>query len=284
MRIHHECVSCAINQCLKIVEMSLTDENSRRDAMLFSLKRASELFSKDSIPAVVGGLLFLDLYEFIGNDDPFREYKRLSNEMAEGLVGHFENSDLKTALKLAIAGNVVDFSTGYNPEKLEEDIRRVLDESLLIDHSDELFEMLKRAGTLLYLVDNCGEIYFDRLFIEKLREEFPDLKIIVAGKAGPIINDATVEDLLEAGFGEIAEVISTGSRLPGTPLDYVSEEFLEVFRSADVVIAKGQANFETLSELNDSRIFFLLKAKCPAIAREIGVPMGSLLCLNLYLR
>ncbi|WP_297513714.1 damage-control phosphatase [Thermococcus sp.] len=284
MRIHHECVSCAINQCQKIVEMSLTDENSRRDAMLFSLKRASELFSKDSIPAVTGGLLFLDLYEFTGNDDPFREYKRLSNEMAGRLVGHFENSDLKTALKLAIAGNVVDFSTGYNPEKLEEDIRRVLDESLLIDHSDELFERLKRAGTLLYLVDNCGEIYFDRLFIEKLREEFPDLKIIVAGKAGPIINDATVEDLLEAGFGEIAEVISTGSRLPGTPLDYVSGEFLRVFRSADVVIAKGQANFETLSELNDSRIFFLLKAKCPAIAREIGVPMGSLLCLNLHLR
>ncbi|GAB6135995.1 damage-control phosphatase [Thermococcus prieurii] len=284
MKIHHECVACAINQCQKIVEMSLSDESPRRNAMLFSLKRASELFSEDSIPAVVGGLLFLDLYEFIGNEDPFREYKRVSNEIAKELAGHFENSDLKTALKLAIAGNVVDFSVGYDPKRLEEDIRRVLDESLLIDHSEELFERLKRAGTLLYLVDNCGEIYFDRLFIEKLREEFPDLKIIVTGKDGPIINDATVEDLLEAGFGEIVEVISTGSRLPGTPLDYVSEEFLEVFRSADVVIAKGQANFETLSELNDSRVFFLLKAKCSAIAREIGVPMGSLLCLNPVLR
>ncbi|WP_099209925.1 damage-control phosphatase [Thermococcus henrietii] len=284
MKIHHECVACAINQCQKIVEMSLSDENSRRSAMLFSLKRASELFSKDSIPAVVGGLLFLDLYEFIGNEDPFREYKRVSNEIAKELAGHFKDADLKTALKLAIAGNVVDFSVGYDPKRLEEDIRRVLDESLLIDHSEELFERLKRAGTLLYLVDNCGEIYFDRLFVEKLKEEFPDLRVIVAGKDGPIINDATVVDLREAGFEEVAEVVSTGSRLPGTPIGRVSEEFLGVFRSADVVIAKGQANFETLSELNDSRVFFLLKAKCPAIAREIGVPLGSLLCLNPVLR
>ena len=284
MRIHHECVACAINQCQKIVEMSLADEVSCRKAMLFSLKSASELFSEDSIPSVVGGLLFLDLYDFIGNNDPFENYKRVSNEVAKGLVGHFSGADLGMALKLAIAGNVVDFSTGYNPEKLEGDIKRVLEEGLYIDHSDELFRRLKGAKTLLYLVDNCGEIYFDRLFIERLLEEFPHLRVTVAGKEGPIINDATVEDLVNAGFGELAEVISTGSRLPGTPIEHVSDEFLEVFRSVDVIIAKGQANFETLSELNDSRIFFLLKAKCPAIAREIGVPMGSLLCLNPYLR
>lgn len=284
MRIHHECIACAINQCQKIVEMGLFEEYSRRDAMLFSLRRASELFSTDSIPAVAGGLLFLDLYKAIGNDDPFQKYKRLSNEIARELVGHFRDSDLGTALKLAIAGNVVDFSVGYDPQKLEDDIKQVVSESLAIDHSNELFDRLKCAKTLLYLVDNCGEIYFDRLFIEKLRENFPNLRIIVAGKEGPIINDATVDDLVEAGFGEVAEVVSTGSRLPGAPLDHVSETFLEIFRSADVVIAKGQANFETLSETGDPRIFFLLKAKCPPIAREIGVPIGSLLCFNPLLR
>ncbi|WP_297072926.1 damage-control phosphatase [Thermococcus sp.] len=284
MRIHHECIACAVNQCQKIIEMSLTDEASRRRAMLFSLKSASELFSEDSIPAVVGGLLFLDLYGFIGNDDPFENYKRVSNEVAKRLVGHFSGADMRIALKLAIAGNVVDFSTGYNPEKLEGDIKQVLEGDLYIDHSDELFERLKHAKNLLYLVDNCGEIYFDRLFIERLLEEFPHLGVTVAGKEGPIINDATVDDLVNAGFEELAEVISTGSRLPGTPIEHVSDEFLKVFHSVDVIIAKGQANFETLSELNDSRIFFLLKAKCPAIAREIGVPMSSLLCLNPCLR
>jgi len=284
MKIHHECIACAINQCQKIVEMGLSEEDSRRDAMLFSLRCASELFSKDSIPAVAGGLLFLDLYKAIGNDDPFQKYKQLSNEIAKELIEHFEDSDLRTALKLAIAGNVVDFSVGYDPQKLEDDIKRVVGESLAIDHSDGLFDRLKHAKTLLYLVDNCGEIYFDRLFLEKLKESFPNVQIIVAGKEGPIINDATVDDLAEAGFGKVAEIISTGSRLPGAPLDYVSETFLEIFRSADVIIAKGQANFETLSEAGDSRIFFLLKAKCPPIAREIGVPIGSLLCFNPTLR
>jgi len=284
MRIHHECVACAINQCQKIVEMSLQGEKERKKAMLFSLKRAAELFSEESIPAVVGGLLFLDLYKFIGNDDPFKEYKRVSNEVARGLLPEFEGVDLRTALKLAIAGNVVDFSTGYTPERLEKDIRGVLSQELLIDHSENLFSLLEKGGKLLYLTDNCGEIYFDLLFIKTLLREFPGVEVFVGAKEGPIINDATVEDLLEAGFDEVGTVASTGSRLPGTPLEYSSPEFRKLFRSVDVVIAKGQANFETLSGLGDGRVFFLLKAKCPAIAREIGVPIGSLLCLNLSLR
>ena len=284
MRIHHECVACAINQCQKIVEMSLQGEKERKKAMLFSLKRAAELFSEESIPAVVGGLLFLDLYKFIGNDDPFKEYKRVSNEVARGLLPEFEGVDLRTALKLAIAGNVVDFSTGYTPERLEKDIRGVLSQELLIDHSENLFSLLEKGGKLLYLTDNCGEIYFDLLFIKTLLREFPGVEVFVGAKEGPIINDATVEDLLEAGFDEVGAVVSTGSRLPGTPLEYSSPEFRKLFRSVDVVIAKGQANFETLSGLGDGRVFFLLKAKCPAIAREIGVPIGSLLCLNLSLR
>ena len=284
MRIHHECVACAINQCQKIVEMSLQGEKERKKAMLFSLKRAAELFSEESIPAVVGGLLFLDLYKFIGNDDPFKEYKRVSNEVARSLLPEFEGADLRTALKLAIAGNVVDFSTGYTPERLEKDIRGVLSQELLIDHSENLFSLLEKGGKLLYLTDNCGEIYFDLLFIKTLLREFPGVEVFVGAKEGPIINDATVEDLLEAGFDEVGTVVSTGSRLPGTPLEYSSPEFRKLFRSVDVVIAKGQANFETLSGLGDGRVFFLLKAKCPAIAREIGVPIGSLLCLNLSLR
>ncbi|WP_338064612.1 ARMT1-like domain-containing protein [Thermococcus indicus] len=116
--------------------------------------------------------------------------------------------------------------------------------------------------------------------LEFIRGRFPDLRIYVAAKDGPIINDATVGDLLEAGFDRFAEVISTGSRLPGTPLEYASEEFRGVFNAADVIIAKGQANFETLSDLRDRRVFFLLKAKCPPIARELGVEGGSLLCVR----
>ncbi|NJE75409.1 damage-control phosphatase [Thermococcus sp. ES12] len=281
MKIHYECIACAVNQAQKIVEMGTEDVVQRKKAMLFIAKKLGEFFNEDSVPATDGGRLFLELYEFLRNDDPFEEYKRLSTELARDVVSDMGRvNDLKTALKLAIAGNLIDFAVGYDPRKAEEDMLRLTSGELYIDHSSELFSELENARSLLYLVDNCGEIYFDRMFIERIREEFPGLKVYVAAKEGPIINDATVEDLREAGFDEIAEVVSTGSRLPGTPLEYASPGFLRLFERVDVVIAKGQANFETLSDLKDPRIFFLLKAKCTPISRELGVPKGSLVCVR----
>jgi uncharacterized protein with ATP-grasp and redox domains len=281
MKIHYECIACAVNQAQKIAEMSTDDVAQRKKAMLFIAQRLGEFFREDSIPATDGGRLFLELYAFLGNDDPFGEYKGISTELARDVaedIGRVD--DLRTALKLAIAGNLIDFAVGYDPKKIEEDVLSLASQELYIDHSDELFSELGNAKSLLYLVDNCGEIYFDRIFIERIREEFPGLKVYVAAKEGPIINDATVEDLREARFDEIAKVVSTGSRLPGTPLEYASSEFLRLFKRVDVIIAKGQANFETLSDLKDPRIFFLLKAKCSPISRELGVPRGSMVCVR----
>ncbi|NJE00688.1 damage-control phosphatase [Thermococcus sp. JdF3] len=281
MRIHYECIACAVNQAQKITEMSAGDFEKRRRAMLFVAGKLGELFGEDSIPAVSGGMLFLELYRFLGDDDPFSGYKETSTKLARRAAGDLGvPGDFKTALKLAIAGNIIDFAVGYDPSKIEKDIIGVTGEELSIDHSDELLRALENAGVLLYLTDNCGEVYFDRLLLKFIRGRFPGLRIYVAAKDGPIINDATVGDLLEAGFDEFAGVVSTGSRLPGTPLEYASEEFRRIFNAADVIIAKGQANFETLSDLGDSRVFFLLKAKCPPIARELGVERGSLLCVR----
>ncbi|WP_297500052.1 damage-control phosphatase [Thermococcus sp.] len=281
MRIHYECLACVANQCQKIVEMGAHDLELRKRGVIEAAKLMARI-SGDSIPAIFGSEVFLGVYRVIGNDDPFKEYKELSNRLAEKVASDLkgEEIDLKTALKLAIIGNVIDFAVGYPPERIEEDVKAMLGEELYVDHSGELFERLGNAKTLLYLTDNCGEIYFDRLFIKKLKEAFPHLKIYVAGKEGPIINDATVEDLKKAGFGEFAEVISTGTRIVGVPLEGVSNEFRKVFEKADVIIAKGQGNFETLSEVSDNRVFYLLKAKCRPIARELGVPQGSMVCLR----
>ena len=281
MKVHYECFSCIASQCQKIVEMGTEDLGVRKRGILRAAKAIAEM-KEDSIPAVIGSRVFLEVYDAIGNDDPFREYKELSNRLAEKVVSDLEreNIDLKTALKLAIIGNVIDFAVGYSPERIEEDVRSMLGEELYIDNSDELFNRLSGAKILLYLTDNCGEIYFDRLFLRKIREEFPQLKIYIAGREGPIINDATVEDLRRAGLEEIGEVISTGTRIVGVPFGLVSREFMEVFEKADVIIAKGQGNFETLSERKDGRIFYLLKAKCRPIARELNVPQGSLLCVR----
>ena len=284
MKVHYECLACQVLQCQKIVEFSTEDLEKRKRSMIFSSKLFAKYFDEDSIPAVVGSEVFLELYKYLETDDPFEEYKGKSNKLAYKVVEDLKRKvkiDLKTALKLAIAGNVIDFAVGYEPEKIEEDILRMLKEELYIDESKKLFRTLKRAEILLYLTDNCGEIYFDKLLIEKIKKEFPRLKIYIAGKEGPIINDATVKDLKDAGLNEVGKIISTGTRIVGVPIDKVSKKFLEIFDRADVIIAKGQGNFETLSELRDERVFFLLKAKCKPVARELNVPQGSLLCTTL---
>ncbi|MBP1910757.1 uncharacterized protein with ATP-grasp and redox domains [Thermococcus stetteri] len=281
MKIHYECFACAANQCQRIVEMGTDDLELRKKGVIEAAKLMANI-SEDSVPAIFGSEVFLGVYKVIGNDDPFREYKELSNRLAQRVVSDLEKEriDLRTALKLAIIGNVIDFAVGYSPEKIEDDVKEMLQEELYIDHSEELFEALKSAETLLYLTDNCGEIYFDRLFLKKLKEAFPHLEIYIAGKEGPIINDATVEDLKRAGFEEIGKVVSTGTRIVGVPLDRVSDEFRSIFENVDVIIAKGQGNFETLSKIEDERVFYLLKAKCRPIARELGVPQGAMVCIR----
>ncbi|USS41383.1 damage-control phosphatase [Thermococcus aggregans] len=279
MKIHYECFACVANQCQRIVEMATEDIELRKKGIIEAARLMSSI-SENSIPAIFGSEVFLGVYRTVGNYDPFRKYKELSNKLAEEIVKDFEDVELKEAIKLAIIGNVVDFAVGYSPEELEDDVRAMMKEQLYIDESEELLKELSMAKRLLYLTDNCGEIYFDLLFLKKLRETFPHLEIYIAAKDGPIINDATVEDLKKVGFEEVGKVISTGTRIVGVPFGLVSKEFMEVFEKADVIIAKGQGNFETLSERKDRRVFYLLKAKCRPIARELNLPQGSLLCIR----
>ncbi|AIF69227.1 hypothetical protein PAP_04050 [Palaeococcus pacificus DY20341] len=284
MKVHYECLSCMITQAQKASELATKDIKKRREAMLNVAQLVGKYYREESIPAIDASLLFLEIYKLLNNDDPFKNYKEVSNSLAKRVVEDLKMTlhiDLKTALKLAIAGNLIDFAVGYDPQKIEGDIISLLNENLYIDHSDELFSALNNASVLLYLTDNCGEIYFDKLFLEKIKKEYPQLEIYIAAKDGAIINDATIEDLKEAGLQEVGKLISTGSRIVGAPLEYANEEFKRIFERADVVIAKGQGNFEVLSELKDDRIFFLLKAKCAPVARELNVPQGSMLCTRL---
>jgi uncharacterized protein with ATP-grasp and redox domains len=128
------------------------------------------------------------------------------------------------------------------------------------------------ADRILYLCDNAGEIVFDRLLIEVL----PSEKITAVVRGTPVINDATLEDARATGLTEVVRVMDNGSDAPGTLLETCSPAFRDCFAAADLIIAKGQGNFETLSETRGKRIFFLLKVKCPLIARDIGEPTGRL--------
>ena len=178
---------------------------------------------------------------------------------------------LVAAAKVAIAANVIDL--GVKSQLDESQAAEVLRESWSVGaHGDfaDFQRQVDRARTILYLSDNAGEVAIDRLLIEELGPE--RVTLVVRGKA--VINDATIDDARAANLHELVAIIDNGSDAPGTVLDDCSAEFLERFEKADLIIAKGQGNFETLSE-SDANIFFLLKVKCPVIAAHVGLPTGT---------
>ncbi len=217
-----------------------------------------------------------------GCKDPYKRVKEESNLLAKNLYPKLKNiideSDdrLLTSLKLAVAGNVVDFGTSVRFD-VEETIENILDKNFAIDSLNEFKKALEKSDDILYLADNAGEVFFDKLLLEEIQA-----KVTYAVKSNPIINDALMEDAKFAGIDKIAELmaIDAGKRVsaPGAVLTNSSRDFLERLESADMIISKGQGNYEALSD--HRAIFFLLMVKCPLVARDIGVEVGEMVLVK----
>lgn len=216
--------------------------------------------------------------------DPYVEAKRRQNAHALSLYDHMKeeialSSDpLTCAFKVAIAGNVMDFGP-----KERVDFGAALDQcissEITLDESGMLKDSLAEATSVLYLLDNAGEVVCDRAALETIIEKCPSIEIVtVVCKGGPILNDAMYEDVMDSGLGDLPKVriIATGNGEPNTGLVRSSHAFRKLCDSHDVVISKGQGNYEELSDRDD--IFFLLKAKCALIARDAKVAVGSMIC------
>ena len=227
--------------------------------------------------------------EEVGDGDPYLAVKRESNASALALLPELrervaEASDpLRVAVRLAIAGNIIDFGAHGAKFDLERTIEEVLERPFFIDDYAELTAALTKASRLVYLdsrlvylADNAGEIVFDRLLLETMRQRFKIGEIIFVVKGGPIINDATREDADAVGLGGLPglcfDVMGTGA--PGIGPERNSAEFGALLDSADVVISKGQGNYEAFSERDD--IFFMLMAKCPVVAASLGAVSGDI--------
>ena len=214
-------------------------------------------------------------------DDLYFEEKKHSNKVAKVLYDEWRPKISSTkdaftsALKLSIAGNIMDYGASCDFD-VHETINKVMTSEFTIDHSLELKKQIKTAKNILYLGDNTGEIVFDKLFIETIQHD--NLTFAVRGAA--VLNDATMEDALEVGMNNIAQLISNGSNVPSTVLNQSSPEFLEAYNNADLIISKGQGNLEGLIEEDDSRIFFLLMVKCDVIGELLTVPKGSFVVYN----
>jgi uncharacterized protein with ATP-grasp and redox domains len=221
--------------------------------------------------------------------DPYSRIKAKSNEMAVALYPRVRKKlsksgdRLLTAVELAIAGNVIDYGV-KNSLNLDEELEKLLgdEQETIKKQTKAIFDYgkferaLHGARTILYLADNAGESLFDRVLIEEMNARSPDSDIVYAVKDKPVINDALVEDARRCGVDRAARVISSGSDAPGTILSICSKEFLKIFRKSDMVISKGQGNFETLSDA-ERQIFFLLMAKCPVIAADLGCNVGDII-------
>jgi hypothetical protein len=184
---------------------------------------------------------------------------------------------LEGGVRAAIAGNVIDFGI-YD----HIDLQRSIEESFRLELSRDSFDAFRHAvetaGRILYLCDNAGEIVFDRVLLRILQEQ--GKSVTVAVKGAPVINDATLEDAAEAGITEYTELIDNGSDGIGTLLESCSERFQDAYRSADMIISKGQANFETLEQTRDPRLFFLFKIKCPVVGRALGRENGGIVLMQ----
>jgi uncharacterized protein with ATP-grasp and redox domains len=217
------------------------------------------------------------LRELVGVEDPYKDVKDHQNRMALKLLPELKASidmaadPLMTAVRLAIAGNVID--TGVNAAVTEtrvlDSVRKALTEPFAGDRR-EFCRAVTGARHILYLTDNAGEIAFDRMLIEQLDPE----KVTVAVRGAPVINDATMDDALAVGLHRIVEVIDNGSDAPGTLLEDCSQAFRRRFAEADLILAKGQGNFESLSD-HPSSILFLFQAKCHVIAASARVALGT---------
>jgi uncharacterized protein with ATP-grasp and redox domains len=255
--------------------MVSTDRSVHERIVREVLLWASEM-DLDQSPAVVGQRIHRRLREITGVEDPYRAAKDHFNRLALSLLPELKAEieaapdRLTMAARLAIAGNVIDLA--MNGNVTESDVRRSVSQALTEPFAGEqngFRQAVTEARSILYLADNAGEIVFDRLLIEQLSPA----RVTLAVRGGPIINDATRADAQAVGLHEVAEIIDNGSDAPGTLLEDCSQEFKRRFNEADLILAKGQGNFETLSD-DPHNIFFLFQAKCPVIAARVGLPVG----------
>ncbi len=274
MRTDLECMVCFMQQALSTARLSTGDAELHRLIINETGKLISSLDLSLS-PPENAVFVYNKIAEMTGVVDPFKQLKMESNSFATGLrdqirkrITNAENS-LYTAVRYAIAGNIIDYGTQHTFDAMHV-LSKCVEEYLLIDDFEMLNQQVNGAEELniLYLADNCGEIIFDALLVEQLQKLGHKVTLVVRG--GEILNDVTMNDAVRLGIKDLCMVMSSGTSCPGTSLKSCSDELQKAFTQADLIISKGQGNFETLSEV-ERPIYFLLTVKCSVVARHIAV-------------
>lgn len=288
MQTTPQCLPCLRRQAEYATNLA-TQDLALRAAIMVRVESYLSGLNPDQSPPVNAIGLYGLISRLSATPDPFADLKQHSNALALGLRPRVEaligqgGDPLYRAILFAMAGNIIDYGSQQNFD-LDHTLDQCLHRRPVIDAYARLRHDLTQARSILYLADNCGELVFDGLLIDRL----PRVEVTMAVKAGPIINDATLEDAEACGLSLRCRVITNGTVCPGTPLPRCSREFRERFATADLVISKGQGNFETLSE-EERPVYHLLTVKCPVVADHIAeinerpdrIPVGSSVLMRL---
>ena len=270
MKAELECLPCLVRQAREVAIMSTNDSSMQKKIMRSCFAYMSETDLDRSPPEIAQGIGRI-VRSMTGIDDPYRNVKSIHTAAALEMLPEMEKIVTKsddpfvTGLRLAIAGNIIDL--GAKEKVSDNDISGILNEAMHLPlygaDPRQLKAEIDKADSVLYLADNAGETVFDRVFLEQFTSE----KVTVAVRGAPAINDATLYDAKEAGLDRVARLIDNGSGAPATVLSDCSPEFIDIFKKADVIIAKGQGNYESLSS-SDANIFFLFRVKCDLVAEH----------------
>lgn len=290
MKSKLRCLPCTIRTARDIAERATEDQDLRKEIIFRTMKWLEENSSNysEKTPTVLHTKVCQIAKEVTGNQDPFSNVKKISNDRAKEALPAVKEiiqnqkeplETFKIALKASIYGNAIDFEVEeheFDPEDIKPEMMKCMKGELSIDDTEELLKTLEDSEKVLYLLDNAGEIVFDALLIDEIQKRF-SCNITSVVKEEPVLNDATKEDARDIGLDENTEVITTGDDFVGVHPKTVSEEFLTRLESSDLVIAKGQGNYESVTEIPlNSPICYILKAKCKEIAEDLDVPiMGN---------
>jgi uncharacterized protein with ATP-grasp and redox domains len=291
MKTYLECISCFFKQALEAARMAGAD-NQTQKRILDEVARAIPDIKLSSTPPEMGKTIHDIVKQITGQADPYKELKEKATEQTLKIYPELRkkvessNDKLLMAVELAIAGNIIDYGT-KNSLDVKKELAKILqkEQSVIEDEKGSIFDFksfkkaLTDAKSILYIGDNVGETVFDSILLEQIKKTDKHKEILYAVREKPIINDALKEDAVEAGIDNFAEIISSGSEVPGTIIPLCSKPFIDIFKKSDMIISKGQGNYETLSD-ETRPIFFLFMAKCPVIARDVDCKVGEIILVD----
>jgi len=291
MKIQIECVPCLLKRIVFESEQSTNDKKIKQKTLKKTLTLLADLYDPNGCSASIATKVHRVAYDTLGDEDPYKDLKKQSNNIAKKLVPRVEElvsvseDPVRMSMLCSIVGNMMDFGIrggSKDPNDLNDIFEEIISEDLGWDDTDEVKKILSKSKNVILFTDNCGEVVFDKILCREIKKFNPDIFLTLVVKGEKILSDATMEDAKELGMDEVVdEILTTGCFAVGVDFDGLRSDVENKLKSSDLIICKGMANYESFSETNYHPIAYLLRTKCFAIANSMGLPV-DICAVKLY--